>query len=67
MLTADDSEKMSREGAFRAIESATVNIVNSRSIVGVFQVVVNVGQTQVTVRGAVIGDLVAVATAFAKQ
>ncbi|MEA3091928.1 MAG: filamentous hemagglutinin [Caballeronia sp.] len=54
----------SQENAFGAIQSATQAAFNSGGLTGVFETVVDVGGTQVTVRGAVVDGAVKIGTAF---
>ena len=50
--------------AFSALRSATEGAVKAGNLQGTFQTVVNVGNSQVTVRGAVVNGAVKIGTAF---
>lgn len=50
--------------AYAALEKATVAHVTARGLTGVFEEVVTVGGTNVTVRGAVVNGVVKIGTAF---
>jgi len=54
----------SEVAAYEALEKATIQTVTSQGISGIFEVVVNVGGLNVTVRGAVVNGLVKIGTAF---
>jgi len=54
----------STTAAFKAIESATVSAVRSQNLTGIFETIVKVGGSDVTVRGAVVDNVVRVSTAF---
>lgn len=54
----------SRAAAYAALEKATTAQVLSKGLTGQFEEVVNVGGTNVTVRGAVVNGVVKIGTAF---
>ncbi len=54
----------SQENAFGAIQSAAQEAVNTGGLTGVLETVVDVGGTQVTVRGAFVDGAVKIGTAF---
>jgi hypothetical protein len=60
-------EQLGSQGnAYAAIQSAAEAAVNSGNLTGVFETVVDVAGTQVTVRGAVVNGAVRIGTAFVK-
>jgi hypothetical protein len=58
------SEFGSREAAYASLKSATEAAVKANGITGTFKVVVQVGGSQVTVRGNVVDGAVKIGTAF---
>jgi hypothetical protein len=54
----------SQEKAFGAIQSAAEGAVKAGGLTGVFETAVDIGGTQVTVRGAVVDGTVKIGTAF---
>ncbi len=64
MLDGLVSEFGSRESAFEAIAEATRDAVRSQGITGQYEIQVEVGGLQVTVRGRVVDGVVKIATVF---
>jgi len=55
----------SAEEAYNAIEGATVSALNTKGVTsGLFEEIVNVGGTEITVRGNVIDGVVRISDAF---
>ena len=56
----------SESQAYSAIVEATTNVINELHLTGIFEVVVNVGGQNVTVRGNVVNGVAQIGTAFIK-